>query len=93
MGQGHGAAFTPTAGQRMERAPCCTTVGGLRRASVPGPPAVPLGSCSMWPLLPGRTGSLQKEEPNTEERLLQTISNLLTVQGSQLPPSQGKPIS
>lgn len=64
----------------------------LSGAPVPGPPVVPLGSCSMRPLLPGRTGSLEKEEPNMEGRFLQTISFFLPVQGSQLLPSRGKPI-
>lgn len=49
----------------------------LSRASVPEPSVVPLGSCNMRPLLPGRTGSLGKKKPNTDGkglgRLLQNI--------------------
>lgn len=63
----------------------------LSWAPVPGPPVVPLGSCSMQPPLPGRTGSLGKERPNMEGRFLQTVSFFLPVQGSQLPPSWGSP--
>lgn len=54
----------------------------LNRAPVPGPPVVLLDSCNMQPLLPGRTGSLGREEQNMAGRLLQNISVFLPGKGS-----------